>query len=571
MLGKKIERETSMAGNPKPKNQILQETAMDYLHTIDPKDPNRPSPSEIEETLLAKIDFAYSVQHNAVCEKTKRWAIPTTLPAPVIADIMAHLYDICTISCAGDGMDRDYNLLAIYQPEGEDKGIYTISEDTFRSIARQYNYSLTIKEFTEIMAVLRDKVPIKQRCTDRDLIAVNNGLFDYKTKTLHPFTPDKIFLAKSRVNYNPNACNPKITEPDGHVWDVETWVNELSDDPEITELLWQIIGCILRPNVRWNKSAWFFSESGNNGKGTLCHLMRNICGKKSCASISIMQFNKDFMLENLINAQAVINDENDVGTYVDKAANLKAVITNDVILINRKHKAPINYQFKGFMVQCLNEYPRVRDKSDSFYRRQLFVPFSKCYTGAEKKYIKEDYLCRQNVLEYVLYKVLNMDYYTLLEPAACTRALAEYKEFNDPIRQFWDEMKTQFVWDLLPFDFLYQLYMKWMTANMPNGGVQGKQTFINDLLNVLNPIEDGWMCMGKTKRIRPGTYIQKPEPLILEYNLDKWKNPLCTNRDINRLCIPKLATQYRGLLRTSISPPDDTPIDTTARELTQKG
>ena len=132
-------------------------------------------------------------------------------------------------------------------------------------------------------------------------------------------------------------------------------------------------------------------------------------------------------------------------------------------------------------------------------------------------------------------------------------------------------MKTQFVWDLLPFDFLYQLYMKWMTANMPNGGVQGKQTFINDLLNVLNPIEDGWMCMGKTKRIRPGTYIQKPEPLILEYNLDKWKNPLCTNRDINRLCIPKLATQYRGLLRTSISPPDDTPIDTTARELTQKG
>ena len=64
-------------------------------------------------------------------------------------------------------------------------------------------------------------------------------------------------------------------------------------------------------------------------------------------------------------------------------------ITGDTIQVNRKFKAPISFKFKGFMVQCLNEMPRVKDKSDSFYRRQLFIPFTKCFTGAERKYIKD--------------------------------------------------------------------------------------------------------------------------------------------------------------------------------------
>ena len=70
-------------------------------------------------------------------------------------------------------------------------------------------------------------------------------------------------------------------------------------------------------------------------------------------------FSKDFHLEPLIHASAIIVDENDVGVYLDKVANLKAVITNDVVLINRKFKMPVSYQFFGFMVQCLNEYPRI--------------------------------------------------------------------------------------------------------------------------------------------------------------------------------------------------------------------
>ena len=126
--------------------------------------------------------------------------------------------------------------------------------------------------------------------------------------------------------------------------------------------------------------------------------MRQLVGEDSYASIPLTDFIKDFMLEPLVGVSAIIVDENDVGTHIDKADNLKSVITRDAIQINRKFKSPISLRFKGFMVQCLNEMPRVKDKSDSFYRRQLFIPFTKCFTDVERKYIKKDYLHSTEVL-----------------------------------------------------------------------------------------------------------------------------------------------------------------------------
>ena len=533
------------------KNQVLRTTTLNYLKTLDLSNP--PDAYQIESELLDKIREAFELE-NSVKEKGRKWMIPDNLSFSQIADIISELYPVCRISCAGENADTDYDLLAIYQTSGKDEGIYVTSEDTFRQIARQYNYNLTSKEFNETMIALRDRVPRKSRCTNPDLIAVNNGIFNYTTKELLPFTPDIVFLTKSRVNYNPNAVNISIhNDMDNTDWDVESWMNDLSDDAEIIETLWQILGAIIRPHVRWNKSAWLYSETGNNGKGTLCELMRSLCGAGSYASISIADFSKDFLLEPLTRASAVIVDENDVGTFVDRAANLKAVITNDVIQINRKFKTPIAYQFFGFMVQCLNEFPRIKDKSDSFYRRQLFIPFQKCFTGHERKYIKNDYLHRPEVLEYVLYKVLNMNYYELSEPTACRDILNEYKEYNDPVRQFFEEMSTQFVWDLLPFTFLYELYKAWCKKNSPSGSPQSRNTFINDLLNVIQN-DDTWYCSDKSAKIRTSNKMDEPELLIVQYGLTDWQNPIYKGNDLKQICRPMIAPSYRGLQRYPSAP-----------------
>lgn len=528
------------------KNAITEDTTTEYLNSIDKNNP--PEPKQIEEELLEKLAYNFEVKHNSVANKGRKWTIPDTLSACQIAMILLYLHHIVRISCT-DKLSDEKSLLYIYQADGQYKGLYQRDNRVFHKLIYQYNSAATEKDIAEVMKRLDVQAPQVLRNQDPDLVAVNNGIFDYKTKSLSPFSPDKVFLTKSMVDYVPNAVNPKITEPDGHVWDVDSWLCSLSDDPEIQNLLWEIIGAVIRPNVRWNKSAWFYSTTGNNGKGTLCQLMRNICGEASCTSISLSDFNQEFKLAELLHASAIITDENAIGSYVDNAANLKAIVTGDMILLNRKFENVITYRFHGFMVQCLNEYPKIRDRTDSFYRRQLFIPFDKCFTGQERKYIKDDYLRRPEVLQYVLHKVLHMDYYTLSEPTSCVAALEQYKKFNDPVCAFADEFLFSdgiLAWDFVPMGFLYDLYKAWYSKEYPRGNCLSKIEFKRRLTELVQTNGKWELRDGVIKRPKKG--MEDPEPLIDEYNLTDWMNPRCTNKDVKRKCMPVLKATYRDVL-----------------------
>jgi putative DNA primase/helicase len=549
--------------NSNNKNDVLVAVTSDFVNqlsvsTISDLD-------NVQQELLKKIHEDFDI-HNSIAAKDEKWRKPEYLEAWQISEIMRKIFSIRNICCCPQNTDEDYDLLGIYVDDfvvsiindDSNYGIYITSDNVIKSIAKHFKRGLSAKEQEEVLSDIKMYAERVMRCNDRDLIAVNNGIFHYDTKTLESFSPEHVFLTKSHVDYIPSAVNPVIHDSnDDTDWDVESWMADLNDDPEIVNLLWEIIGAIIRPNVRWNKSAWLYSDTGNNGKGTLCELMRSICGNTSYAAIPLSDFSKDFALEPLTRASAIIVDENDVGTFIDKCANIKAVITNDVIQINRKFKTPIAYQFYGFMVQCLNEMPKIKDKSESFYRRQLFIPMNKCFTGIEKPYIKNDYLHRKEVLEYVLKRVLEMNYYKLSEPESCTKALGEYKEFNDPVRQYWSEFRDKFIWDLLPFDFLYDLYIAWDALNNPSGKPLSKPTFVNDLLQVIRN-DKGWRCDDKNKPIRYGkNKVTRPEPLIVDYNLRKWMSSYKgSNRTVLNNFEPNPNDVTRGLERIILSTPN---------------
>lgn len=506
-------------------------------------------PEEISDRILQFSQVVVTL-HNANLDKSQtalKWVMPKSIEPFQMALCILKVNHAINLSYVDDSADGE---IAVYCEDGIQKGLYTTDIDYINSIIYSYHAGIQKNAVDEVMTRLRAWAPRKTRNSDRDLIPVNNGIFNYKTKKLMDFDPDMIFLTKSRTNYNPNAKNVVIRNfEDGSVWDVESWMLDLTDDPDITNLLWEITGALLRPNVPWNKSAWLYSDRGENGKGTLCALWRNLCGS-AATSIPISDFSKDFMLSSLTTSQAIIVDENDVGTFIDRAGALKAVITNDVVYINRKFKDPIHYQFHGFMVQCLNELPRFRDKSDSIYRRQLFIPMNKCFTGFARTYIKTDYINRTEVLEYVMKRVLEMDYYTLSEPDACKVILNEYKMYNDPVRQFWAEFEDQFVWDMLPYSFLYSLYKEWFKRDNPSGSLIGRNTFIKDLQNAVSKSDTFMVPLGND-RIRTSNRMDKTETLIATYNLVDWQTPGLGSKTatIEAMCRPMIADSYRGLIR----------------------
>ena len=538
-------------------NSTLRFVTDDYIKKI-----NKSAPidaTKIESELLALVTADIEAYNSQLTKGQKRWPVPVHLSNTQIAMIMSKLYPIKRIVCADTfAAPEEYDLLAIYQDSGDEEGIYVESPRILHNIALNYNIDLKKQDLDDIDHKIKDMVPRVLKCKDPDLFAANNGIVNYKTKKLIPFSPEYVFTSKSHVNYNKKAKNPIIPMADGTMWDVESWIADLFDDPRIANLIWQIMGAMIRPNVPWGKNAWFYSTVGNNGKGTLCRLMRNLLGESAHCSLSIEDFGHDFALEPLLHVSAIITDENNVGAYIDKVANFKAVCTNDSIRIDRKFKNSITYKFRGFMVQCINDLPRIKDKTDSFYRRQIIVPFSKSFTGMEKKEIKDDFLGRQDVLEYVMKRIVDSDYYELDVPPACEMMLNEFKDANDPIREFFNDIYEDFVWDSYPTVVLYEMYNDWFKHNNAEGKIVNRLTFENQLKSLLNNSKmiTNWRFVDAPNPIHYQNNSHKqPEPLIVKFNLTKYMNPTYSGPNIMKKAecdnLPEKARKYIERIKTN--------------------
>ena len=519
---------------------IYMNAVNEYLSLLDLTD--LPAPYEMECDLLALINGVIKTC-NVDREKSDRFAYLKTLPARLIADLILHIYPVKKIIW---NHDSTVGELFIYQTDGDDKGIYSNDAAVFHQIIRQFDYASRPSTVDDVMQILSDCAVVAKVNNDPDLVPVNNGIFNYKTKELMPFSPDYIFTTKSRVDYNPNAKNVVIhNDADNTDWDVESWMHELSDDDAVVDLLWQVIGASVRPYVRWDKIVCFYSTIGCNGKGTLCRLIRNLC--RNTANIPFSSFGDEFILEQLLNASAIITDENVTRSYIRCTDKIKAVVTHDNITINRKYRMPITIKFDGLMIQCINDMPKFGDKTDSLYRRLLLIPFEKTFVNCDREYIKEEYLNKKEVLEYVLFKILNTDYYKFSNPEVCKTFLEDFKVFNDPVRDFLNEILPQCKWSLLPYDFLYDLYKEWLKDNCPTGQLQGKRTFIQDVKTVMISSQE-WLI--KNTPVQTRSHMNETETLIYQYDLTRWKSDYKGN-DISRICNFTKKASYRGLLKNT--------------------
>ena len=256
-------------------------------------------------------------------------------------------------------------------------------------------------------------------------------------------------------------------------------------------------------------------------------------------------------MESLTTSSVVLADENNVGEFIDKAANYKLAVTGDPINIDRKYKSSIFFTFQGMIIQCMNGFPQMKDKTNSFYRRLLLIPFSKSFEGVERKYIKDDYVLRKEVQEYVLFKALNMDFTELPVPLKCQMELDEFHTENDIVKQFWDDLRDEFVWDLLPTGFVYDLFLSWCERNNPVGKPLGRNAFLQRLSDLLQK-DSEWDFDNKNKvPLKTGKRMDKPEVLIFDYQLDNWKNPNYVGRDPAKIINFPKKNLYRGILRRS--------------------
>lgn len=457
----------------------------------------------------------------------------------------------------GDEQD-DRNLpLGIYVDEritGDDDprlGTYAIGdENLIARAARIYCPDINKNKLDNLITDLIGDTPIRNATSDESIAPFNNGIYDSKTKTLRPYTPDDIIINKFAVNYVPNAPLPQIVQEDGTIWSPDMFLSSLTGDEEIAMYLFEMISVLLHPFSNFDGMLWLYSTIGCNGKGTYCALLKNLLGPNAYATLNVKQMEQDFRLATISNSYAIIADENPVGTYLDDSSNMKSMATGEAVTLNPKYSKPYKYTYRGLIVQCLNELPRVRDRTPSFIRRLNVVPFERSFLGHENKAIKHHHLKQPEVLEWFASVAMELDPNNLHTPAACKYMKELFQAANNPVQEFWNEISPLLSWDLIPHGLAYEMYKSWMAQNNPNGSVLGRNAFIDEWGQCARDSGD-WL-FEKNRRYSSAGRMEGPEHCMEQWEAPSWlnENARASNHDGRcTLSDAKRKPQYKGILR----------------------
>lgn len=466
---------------------------------------------------------------------SKKVPSPLSIGLNEVAAMMVAYNNVALVSTTDTFQDTDSAELRMYVWDDlPEKGIYTTSYDIVATTAMRYTGKGAPTRdalFRELRAAAITAKAFLTPCTDPDIIPLRNGLYNYRTKKLEDFTPEVVFTWKSPVDFDLDSYSLTVAREGEPDWSVVDWLDSLSDDPGVRDLIWKLPSIVLRPRTPWNKAFLLYSTVGNNGKGTLVSVLRNLVGAGNWCSLSLAEIADARKVEAIVGKVAVLADENNVGEKVRRTRELKAAVTGDAFTVNAKYQKPFDAQFHGTIVECINELPEFSDTSESMYRRLVAIPFEKNFTGIADTRIKDDYLCRPEILRGILMLALwlgvayghAIDFDSVDEPDACRRLMLRLRAKKAPVKAFFDIVIQNGVrnWDVLPVTDLWDAYQTWFGEACPGRDVGDLAAFRVDLATACaDSVTWDGTKLGPQDSIRiPKGAMDGVEPVLAKYGV----------------------------------------------------
>lgn len=366
------------------------------------------------------------------------------------------------------------------------EGIYTGQEAYINRAIAKLEFRFDPRKYTQVYKFLKTQLPFSAKLENKNLIAVNNGVFDCRTKQLEPFNPKYFITSKLATNYNAHAIHNYSVIKETY-FDVDKWFLSIANsDEELVRVLWEMINEAVNPNHTREKMAILYGE-GNNGKGTFQAMLTNLIGIENISTLTPHEFSGEFKLEMLQGKVCNIGDDIS-NKYLDDVSNLMSIVTGNPVAVNRKGKSVITARFRLFNIFSANKLPKIRNKTQGAYRRLLILPFKADFNGqVQDRRIKDEYLKNKIILEYILYKALHLDFEKFSNTSATDHMLEEYKEDNDYLYSFvkdWYVHRNLPLVERVPLPLVKIEFNNYLTSNYYDYKITG--SFGRELVTHLN-------------------------------------------------------------------------------------
>lgn len=234
---------------------------------------------------------------------------------------------------------------------------------------------LSIQALREIIAhIQRETFTPQEKLleTPKSLICLKNGVFNTKTKQLHPHTADLIFTQQIPVNYIPDA----------DCLNFKKFLLEVANPDDIPTIQ-EMIGHLLIRNYAYKK-AFIVCGIQNSGKTTFLKTIVSFIGQENTSSLSLHSIVKDKFAAIYLNHK-LLNFYDDLSSEdINDAGALKIVTGNGYVSGEHKFGERVHFENYAKLVFACNEIFGLKNKDlddDAYYGRWILLFFNNQFDG----------------------------------------------------------------------------------------------------------------------------------------------------------------------------------------------
>lgn len=292
----------------------------------------------------------------------------------------------------------------------------------------------------------------------KNLLNLNNGIYDVNTQKLMPHNPSFYFLYKIPWDYKPKAKCPKIMR-----------YLESTLKPEFIGLTQEIFGYCLMFDYR-HAAIFYLYGTGGNGKKIWTKMLEHMLGAKNVANKSIdslirFRFTSALLYGKLANICGELTT-----SVLSDTDMLKSLSGGDSIQAEFKGKDGFDFENRAKIITACNSIPYCKDMTDGWYQRQYILPFLQKFrhTKQEDTELLDKLLIQKEMEGLLAWSLIGM--HRLLDnkrfsyPVDKEERYLMYRENTKYfVRKFY--IKTSEFNDTVKSDEIYKNYAKWCKEN----------------------------------------------------------------------------------------------------------
>ena len=333
------------------------------------------------------------------------------------------------------------------------------------------------------------------------------------------------FIYKLKGNWNPDAVDPVETYIDNFVCSVDKLILDIAEDGEHKEAaflaIFQSINSSLRGYSLSHKPLFgdgTLSGNGGGGKDTILDMIKNCIGLDQVFSATIDDicndnFEMDGIDDDKIFACSSETRSNGSGAGMKCSDTFKILMRREGLNVKAKHKkTKRNIKFTGPFIPAFNGTLKFDTYDEAVLRNCFLIKFEHRFTKKDENgkthnrdFIRDEYIPRQDVIDYITTKALSLGPISDYDPEAIEigeKYLTKIIKGKDPVYECLNEWNERVTGDLHSVEWLYTYYEYWRKVN----GYQGQYNRTNFMMKLNNWIEDmepGWKLEHKKEKRLP--------------------------------------------------------------------